>query len=104
MLFCVVTRGFDRILPLPVVSSAESATSRLNAPFTDPSARPTALDAADAARLTAVGTAGVEPPGPCAGPTRPPRLPLFGKARLVVLPSDGSTRPPKPHCTPSARA
>ena len=42
-LFCVVTRGVDRMRPLPDVSSAVSATSRLNAPLIDPSARPTAL-------------------------------------------------------------
>src|SRR5438477_12158911 len=101
MLFCVVTRGFERMRPLPVVSSAESATSRLNAPFTDPSARPTALVAADAGRLTAVGTLGTAPvPVPCTVPARPAGLPLFGEARFVVLPSAGSTRPPKPLLTP----
>ena len=35
---------------------------------------------------------------------RPLRVPLFGKARFVVFPSAGSTRPVKPHCTPRARA
>ena len=55
-------------------------------------------------RFTAVGTA---PSLRCPAllpPTRPPRLPLFGNARFVVLPSAGSTRPLNPHCTPSARA
>src|SRR5689334_4359785 len=105
MLFCVVTRGVDSRRPLPVLSSAVKATSRLNDPLTAPSARPTALDAPGTPRLTAVGCAVVAPlTGPCTPPARPVRLPLFGNARLVVLPSDGSTRPLKPHCTPSARA
>jgi hypothetical protein len=36
MLFCVVTRGVDSRRPLPLFSSAVSATSRLKAPFIDP--------------------------------------------------------------------
>ena len=35
--------------------------------------------------------------------SRPPRLPLLGNARFVVLPSAGSTRPLKPHWMPSER-
>ena len=42
-LFCVETRGVESTRPLPVVSSADSATSRLNAPLIDPSCSPTAL-------------------------------------------------------------
>ena len=41
-LFCVVTRGVESTRPLPVRSSADSATSRLKAPLTAPSARPIA--------------------------------------------------------------
>src|SRR5262245_40935726 len=107
MLFCVVTRGVESSRPLPLRSSAVRATSRLNAPLIEPSARPTALLAAGTPRLTDVGTLGfVDEPatGPCVPPTRPPRLPLFGNARPVVLPRPGSTRPLNPHCTPSARA
>ena len=84
-LFNVVTRGVDRMRPFPVDSSAVRATSRLNAPLTEPSARPTALVAWPTPRFTAVGWL----PGPCVGPTRPLRLPLLGNARFVVLPSDG---------------
>src|SRR3954451_19857474 len=102
MLFCVVTRGVDRMRPLPVVSSADNATSRLNAPFTDPSARPTALVAPGIPRFTAVGD--VLPAGPCVEPVVPPSDPLFGNASFVVLPSCGLTAPLKPHCTPSRRS
>ena len=42
-LFCVETRGVESMRPLPCCSSAVSATSRLNAPLIEPSARPTAL-------------------------------------------------------------
>ena len=42
--------------------------------------------------------------GPCTPPVRPLRLPLFGNARLVVLPSAGSRRPFTPHSTPRALA
>ncbi len=43
-LFCVVTFGDERIFVLPLCSSAVSATSMLNAPFTAPSDRPTPVD------------------------------------------------------------
>src|SRR5262249_14728293 len=69
-LFCVETLGVERRRALPVLSAAESATSRLNAPLTDPSANPTALVAATP-RFTAVGCAGVFPAPPCVTPTRP---------------------------------
>src|SRR5262245_38690867 len=99
MLFRVDTFGVDSSRPLPDVSSADSATSRLNAPLIDPSIRPTALDAAGAARFTAVDV----PPGPCVTPgvppTRPPSEPLLGNDIGVVLPSAGDTLPLKPHCT-----
>ena len=96
-LFCVDTRGVDSTRPLPVVSSADSATSRLNAPLTEPSCSPTALGAPATGRLTAVGRPPVVPPVP------PDSDPLLGNARFVVLPSAGSTRPLKPHCTPRVR-
>ncbi len=102
-LFSVDTRGVDRIRPLPDCSSAVNAMSRLKAPFTDPSEMPTPLVAEPTGRLTAVGVA-APPAGPWSGPTRPERLPLFGNARFVVLPRAGSTRPLKPHWTPSSRA
>src|SRR5256885_797592 len=79
MLFCVVTRGVERMRPLPVVSSADSARSRLNAPLTDPSARPTALVAPPTPRFTALFVA---PPG-CAAPVLPPRA--LGEQRLELL-------------------
>src|SRR5262245_57055463 len=109
MLFWVDTRGVDSRRPLPLRSRAVNATSRLNERLIDPSARPTPLVAAVAPRLTAVGTvpvvvAGSVGVGPWTPPTRPPRLALFGNARFVVFPSDGSTRPMKPHCTPRALA
>jgi len=50
-LFCVVRRGVESTRPLPVFSSAVSATSRLNAPLIEPSARPMPDVAAAAARL-----------------------------------------------------
>src|SRR5579872_2328803 len=102
MLFCVVTRGVERMRPLPDVSSADSATSRLNEPLTDPSARPTALVAPETGRFTTPGAAVV--PAPTVVPTAPPIEPAFGNASGVVLPSVGLTWPLKPHCTPSARA
>src|SRR5262245_12998848 len=102
MLFCADTRGDDRTRRLPDVSAAVSAKSRLNAPLIDPSARPTALLGAGAGRLTAVDVSG-PPAGPWT-PRRPPICPLFGNARLVEVPSAGSTRPLKPHWIPSWRA
>src|SRR5437773_6615722 len=98
MLFCVVTRGVERIRPWPDVSSAVSATSRLKAPLIDPSARPAALEAPGTARFTAVGTDALvlDPAaGPCWPPLRPESVPLLGQASGVVLPSAGSTRPLK---------
>src|SRR5215207_8447571 len=98
VLFCVETRGVDRILPLPLDSSADSATSRLKAPLIDPSARPTALVGPATPRLTAVPS-GV---GLSADGRIPPATAtLFGKARLVVFPSAGVARPAKPQVTPS---
>src|ERR1019366_6993659 len=99
-LFCIVTRGVERRRPLPELSSADRATSRLKAPLTEPSCRPTALVAAPTAgRLTAVpaGTPVVVLAG-----IPPPRVPLLGNARFVVLPSAGETAPLKPHWMPSA--
>src|SRR5439155_26703151 len=100
--FWGITRDVDSRRQLQKVSSAVSATSRLKAPLTEPSARPTALGAPGTGKFTALGAdaaaAGV------AVPVRPVRLPLLGNARAVVFPSAGSTRPPKPHWTPSARA
>src|SRR5438093_3990549 len=96
-LFWVVTLGVDRIRPLPLASRADSWTSRLKAPLIEPSARPMALDAPRTGSATAV-PAGVVEAGPLA---RPFRLPLLGNERFVVLPSVGSTRALKPHCTPS---
>src|SRR4051794_27929765 len=106
MLFCVVTRGVDSTRPLPDVSSADNATSRLNAPLIDPSASPTALLAPGAPRFTAVGIDPLvlEPAaGPCAPPVRPARFPLFGNASGVVFPSAASARLLNPHWMPSAR-
>src|SRR5512142_51589 len=97
MLFCVDTRGVDSTRPLPVVSRADSATSRLNAPLIEPSCSPTALVAPFTGSLTADGTPAL------AAPVDPASDPLFGNARFVVLPSVGSTLPLKPHCTPSVR-
>ena len=53
-LFCVATRGVERMRPWPDDSSADKATSRLTAPLTEPSARPIPLVAGDTPRLTAV--------------------------------------------------
>src|SRR6266853_64307 len=62
VLFSVDTFGVDNSRPLPELSSAESATSRLNAPLTEPRVNPTALVAPPAAgRFTAV------PPTPAPG-------------------------------------
>src|SRR5206468_3069856 len=84
----------------------DSATSRLNAPLTAPSCRPTALVAAGTGRLMAVGVGSVAVVVPmmvlCCCPVRPPMLPWFGNARFVVLPSSGATRPLTPHWMPSA--
>src|SRR4029450_4328766 len=103
-------RGVDRMRPLPERSSADNATSRLKAPLMAPSASPTALGAPGTPSPTPVPTSFAllaltsdpcvaEPVSP---PTRPPREPLFGNARLVVLPMVELTRPLKPHCTPRA--
>src|SRR5215467_10675067 len=100
MLFCVDTRGVDSTRPLPVVSRADSATSRLNAPLTEPRCRPAALDAPGTGRLTAVGEPLTPPVVP---PVAPDSDPLFGNARPVVLPSVGETLPLNPHCTPRLR-
>ena len=81
--------------PLPVFSSAVSATSRLNAPLIDPSARPIADDArrgrqVDGRRRVVVRAA--VPPRIGAPALRACRrrgrrsMPLFGNARPVVLP------------------
>ena len=96
-LFCVVTRGVDRMRPLPDRSSADSAMSRLNAPLIEPSASPTALVARrHAPGSTAVpadrrGLARMSVPAPRAlqAAGRPPSEPLFGNARPVVLPMFG---------------
>src|SRR5689334_23347093 len=98
-LLSVDTFGVESRRPLPEVSSAVNATSRLNAPLTEPSVRPTALVGPPrAGRFTAV-------PGFTPAPgARPPSVPLLGNARLVVLPSSGETAPLKPHWMPSARA
>src|SRR4029453_15478755 len=53
MLFWVVNRGVDSTRPLPLRSSAFSATSRLKAPLTAPSAMPTAVVASGTPRRTA---------------------------------------------------
>src|SRR6266853_2037551 len=91
VLFNVDTFGVDNSRPLPELSSAESATSRLNAPLTEPRVNPTALVAPPAAgRFTAV------PPTPAPG-ARPAIVPLLGNAREVVLPRAGETAPVKPH-------
>ena len=112
-LFCVVRRGVDRMRPLPLFSSAVSATSRLKAPLIEPSARPIAELRGDGQvdggvrRSLGVPAAGIGRPldGAAAGaPTRPPREPLFGNARPVVLPIGEFARPLKPHWMPSARA
>src|SRR5207247_4423565 len=97
-LFNVETFGVDSKRPLPELSSADSATSRLNAPLIAPSCRPTALVAAGVGRFTAV-LAGT--PVPVA---RPLAVPLLGNARFVVLPSSGETAPENPHRIPRARA
>src|SRR5437870_558044 len=57
MLFCVDTRGFESTRPFPELSIAVSATSRLNAPLTDPSARPIALVGPGPPQLTPIGCA-----------------------------------------------
>ena len=60
----VVSRGVDRMRPLPVFSSAVSATSRLNAPLIDPSARPIAEVAAwVVGKFTAVEAGSLAPRG-----------------------------------------
>ena len=87
MLFCVDTLGLDTMRTLPEVSSARSATSRFSAPLIEPSAR-----------LSPVGAAGFTAPVP------PVRTPVLGKARPVLVPTDGSTRPLKFHCRPSCFA
>src|SRR4051812_20806951 len=97
MLFCVETRGVESTRPLPLVSRADNATSRLKAPLIDPSWSPTALVAPGTGRFTADGTPAL------AAPVDPASDPLFGKARFVVLPSVGSILPLNPHCTPRVR-
>src|SRR3989338_5415242 len=92
----VDTFGVDSSRPLPDRSSADKATSRLNAPLIAPSCRPTALVAPGAPRFTAVEVGELEfTPAPVVGapwaPRRPPSAPLLGNARLVVLPSCGET-------------
>src|SRR4029077_11967422 len=87
----VETFGVDNSRPLPELSSAESATSRLNAPLTEPRVNPTTLLAPPAAGR-------IPPVPPTAAPgARPASVPLFGNARPVVLPRAGVTCPVKPH-------
>ena len=80
--------------PLPLRSSAVSATSILNAPLTAPSARPIAEVAPGTAEID--GRRGRVVRGRTArrsarwsAPVRPPSVPLFGNARPVVLPIAG---------------
>src|SRR5205823_10271030 len=99
----------ERMRPLPVFSSAVSATSRLNAPLTEPSASPIALVAPAAGRFTDVPVPlfGFAPRGSVGAlfvPSAPPTEIVFGNASGVVLPSSGIIRPLKPHWMPSARA
>ena len=79
--------------PLPLRSSAVSATSRLNAPLTEPSARPIADVAPGTGRLTAVAVVSLPVArvsfGVFVAPVRPLSVPLFGNARPVVLPIAG---------------
>src|SRR6266851_3693253 len=74
-LFWVDTRGVERMRTWPLVSAADSATSRLNAPLTEPSANPIALtfvpDGATAGRFTAFV---------CPGIAAPDTLALLGNA------------------------
>ena len=108
----VVLRGHSRRrqdLQLARVSSADSATSRLKAPLIAPSDRPTADVAPMAGRLTAVPVLRefarrADRSAPCCPPVRPPIVPLFGNARLVVFPSSGVARPLNPHWMPSPLA
>src|SRR5436190_18318365 len=98
MLFCVVTRGVDSRRPLPLVSSAERATSRLKAPLTDPSARFTALGGPFTPRFTAAGWQRLAPA------VEPDRLHESGNAHGSRFRAAGLTTPLKPHWTHSARA
>ena len=89
MLFCVVSRGVERMRPLPVRSSADSATSRLNAPLTAPSARPIAEVApwrCEVDRRCRVarcaGRSADRPEACCVPPTDRRAMPLFGNARF----------------------
>src|SRR5204862_1898781 len=92
MLFSVDTFGVESSRPLPELSSAESATSRLNEPLTEPSVNPTALVAAPTAgRFTAV------PGGTPAPGVMPPIVTLLGNARGGVLSREGVTEPLQPH-------
>ena len=74
------------MLTRPCVSSADSATSTLNAPLTLPSL----MNALSALVL-------IEP-------ATPPVAIELGNAMFVVLPSSGVILPPKPHIRPSSRA
>ena len=76
--------------PCPVVSSADSATSRLNAPLTEPEREPDgARRAGDAQVDRGRRVVGRRLAGPCVPPVRPVTLPWFGNASGVVLPSAG---------------
>ena len=79
-LFCVDTRGVESRRPLPLVSSADSATSRLNAPFTEPSARPTALVAPPHAQVDSGRLC--RPAGPCVAAGAPAKAAAVRKREV----------------------
>ena len=89
LLFCVVTRGVERILTLPWRSSAVIAMSMPNAPLrAERQAR--GVDAASRAEAL------------CSAPVRPPSSPGSGTCSAAdARQSAVLACPPKPHWTPS---
>src|SRR5262245_60741312 len=100
MLFWVDTRGVESSRPLPAFSRADRATSRLIAPFTEPSARPRALLAPFTPRFTTEFVVSAGSPDPWTPVVRPEMLPVLGNANGSGLPVAAAARPLKPHCTP----